>query len=345
MFAFMPHWLFNLIHFLCREFTGTSDAQRGGTAQTAEISPGIRSLRAEFERTDITDVALRLQCRRGPLGLSRCLLCLLLVAGVTGWSGCGTTKTLNGTEQLLLSDAVDNAIGRIDFTPLRDQKVFFETKFIKDYKGIGFVNADYVISALRQQMVASGLQLQEKADTADFVIEGRVGALGSDAHDVIYGIPASSILSDAAKAAAAFGQAPPVPGIPELAVAKRSSQVAAAKIAVFAYEAESKERVWQSGTMISKADERNMWILGVGPFQQGTLHQGDIGFAGKDIELPILAKDSKEEPPSVVKFHGKRTFLKPPTTGSELPESVEDSLIQQVSGETPTPAPKSDSKE
>src|SRR5262245_18018788 len=85
---------------------------------------------------------------------------LPLVAAVCG---CGSTKSRTATEQLLMSDAVDRAVGQIDFRDLAGQKVFFDTRFIvntKDpafiynVKGLGYVNAEYVISSLRQQMIA-----------------------------------------------------------------------------------------------------------------------------------------------------------------------------------------------
>src|SRR5690606_5395103 len=38
-------------------------------------------------------------------------------------AGCGTTRDKLATEQLLLSDAVDRAVARIDFSPLKGEKV------------------------------------------------------------------------------------------------------------------------------------------------------------------------------------------------------------------------------
>lgn len=244
-------------------------------------------------------------------------------------SGCGTTKNTTATEQILLSDAVDQSVARIDFTPLVGQKVYFDTQFIKNYKGIGFVTSEYVISSLRQQMTAAGLQLQEKQTDADFIIEGRIGALGTDAHEIVYGIPSTTALNDAANAVAAFSQAPKVPGIPELAVAKRSNQVAAAKIAVFAYETESRQRVWQSGVLTGKSTAKDLWVFGAGPFQKGTIHEGDVKFGGSSLDVPLLESERKGSHGAIASYRESTIFTVPEST----PPPEDTGEVQQASGE------------
>lgn len=226
-----------------------------------------------------------IECSRG-IGLPRAaaiaLRCLCLGA-VLSFAGCGTTKSQTGTEQLLASNAVDLSIAQIDFTELADQKVYLDTTYLKNIKGIGFVNADYIISALRQQLASSKCLLQDNRDDADFIVEARVGALGGDHHDVTYGLPASNLLSTAASIMPSM---PSVPSIPELSIAKKSDQSAAAKIAVFAYHRETKEPVWQSGIAQARATAKDVWIAGAGPFQSGTIHDGPR-FAGGDVLLPF----------------------------------------------------------
>ncbi|MBT5020621.1 MAG: hypothetical protein HON04_17955 [Planctomicrobium sp.] len=263
---------------------------------------------------------------------------LLLMLIICCMAGCGTTKSTVATEQILLSDAVDHAVARIDFTPMADQKVFFDTEFIKNYKGIGFVNSEYVISSLRQQMSAAGLHLQEKQDTADFILEGRIGALGTDAHEVVYGIPSTSALNDAADAVAAFSSVPKVPGIPELALAKRSNQIAAAKVAIFAYENESRQRVWQSGMSTGKSTAKDLWIFGAGPFQKGTIHQGNVRFAGSSLDVPLLEDDRKGSHGPIASYRNATIFepqlLDAEEVATEIAETeAEKSDIQQASAE------------
>ncbi len=183
--------------------------------------------------------------------------------------GCGTTRTQEATEQLTLSSAVDTSIAAIDFRPMTGQKVFFDDTYIKGVKSPTFVNAEYVISSLRQQIMAAGCLLQDKADTADIIIEGRIGALGADDHRVTYGIPENNVLG----VAATFMSPVPTraPTMPEIAVARRDAREGAAKVAAFAYHRETRQPLWQSGISKSIATSQNTWVLGIGPFQGGSI--------------------------------------------------------------------------
>ncbi|MCL4200902.1 MAG: hypothetical protein KJ000_00305 [Pirellulaceae bacterium] len=215
---------------------------------------------------------------------------LLLVLAAVLCAGCGTTRTRTATEQLLMSDAVDRSIEQIDFSPLRGRRIFFDTQYLNTIKGLGFVNSDYLISSLRQQMLAAGCLLEEKADTAEYIVEGRCGALGTDGHEVTYGMPASTGLSNAASV---LPNVPTIPLIPEISVARREDNRAAAKIGVFAYHRETRLPVWQSGVTVSTSNAKDVWVFGAGPFQSGSIYDG-TQFAGSRIRLPLTHDD--EEP-------------------------------------------------
>jgi hypothetical protein len=206
-------------------------------------------------------------------------------------AGCGTTKSRSATEQLLISDAVDRAIAIIDFSPLADKTVFLDTKYLVAVKGIGFVNTEYVTSSLRQQMLASGCLLQEKVEDAEYVVEARIGALGTDSHEVTYGIPPSSGLAHATELVPG---APRVP-IPDLSVAKKEDLLGASKVAVFAYHRETKIPVWQSGMSVATSNARDSYVLGMGPIQDGTIYHG-THFAGSRWQIPLLSKKQQNPP-------------------------------------------------
>jgi hypothetical protein len=231
-------------------------------------------------------------------------------------AGCGTTKTRSATEQLLMSDAVDRTVARIDFSVLSGQKVYFDTDYIKSVKGLGFVNADYVVSSLRQQMLASGCLLQEKREEADYVVEGRIGALGTDGHEVIYGIPASNGLSTAATL---LPNSPPIPAIPEISVAKKEDLLGATKIAVFAYHRESHQPVWQSGVAVATSDSKDVWLFGAGPFQYGSIYHG-TRFAG--TRLPVFSRNRTEvENPELTASYYKELDFRDPESDEDSEES------------------------
>lgn len=217
----------------------------------------------------------------------RWILVLLFAVVLTG---CGTTKSRKGTEQLLMSNAVDLAVAEIDFRPLTRKKVYFDTQYIRNVKGMGFVNADYIISSLRQQVVAARCLLQDEIEEADYIIEARVGALGTDGHDLTFGIPASNAVSTAASI---LPTAPPVPAIPEISFGRKSDQQGSAKIGVFAYHRETREPVWQSGISQARSTAKDTWLLGAGPFQRGTIYNG-TQFAGSKVKVPLVGKKGKK---------------------------------------------------
>ncbi|MCA9172604.1 MAG: hypothetical protein KDB23_33295, partial [Planctomycetales bacterium] len=82
--------------------------------------------------------------------------------------GCGTTREKLATEQLLLSDAVDRAVAQVDFKPLSGETVFLDSSYVRQIKPTSLVSADYVISALRQQMVIAGCLLQDNREEATY---------------------------------------------------------------------------------------------------------------------------------------------------------------------------------
>jgi len=267
---------------------------------------------------------------------TRLLLCwLMLAVGGALCAGCGTLKQNEATNQLLASDAVDRSIAAIDFRPLAGQKVFFDTKYLTNYKGIGFVNAEYVISSLRQQMFAAGCLLQEKLEDAEYVVEARVGTLGNDEHEIVYGIPANNGL---ATASAVVPNAPPLPSIPEISVARKHNQRAAAKVAAFAYHRETHAAVWQSGLSVAKSSERDTWVMGAGPFERGAIHEG-WEFAGTRVGLPWWRKRMAPKTGPIAEYSQAMVFArpKPPATGTGEPKPGDE--VQQASAEATAQQP------
>lgn len=178
-----------------------------------------------------------------------------------------------------MSNAVDQAIEQIDFSPLQGRKVYLETKYLDSIKGFGIVNAGYITSSLRQQLASVRCLIQDKREQADIIVEPRVGALGTDGHEVTYGIPQTSALSTAT---AAITSTPLMPAIPEISFGKQDAHSGVAKIIVFAFERETKHPVWQSGVAQAESDCNHTWFLGIGPFQRGSIHD-DVRFAGKRL--------------------------------------------------------------
>ena len=211
----------------------------------------------------------------------------------TCWlAGCGTTKTQKATEQLLLSDAIDQSVASLDFRALSGQPVYLDTNFLPPPKSSDLVGANYMTSALRQQLLAAGCLLQESENDAVYVVEPRVGALATDGHDLMIGIPASHALSSASSLVA---DGPRLPIFPEIALVRRENKKASAKIAVFAYHRETRKPVWQSGIAQAHSTSTNTWLAGAGPFQRGSIHEG-TQFAGSRFWAPLINQRYQESP-------------------------------------------------
>jgi hypothetical protein len=206
-----------------------------------------------------------------------------------GLVGCGTTRwtdtSRTATEQLLISDAIDRSVSRIDFQVLNGQNVYLDTTFLN-----GVVDKEYLVSTLRQHMLASGCTMKEKKEDADFIVEARAGAVGTDRHDLLYGMPSFNLPWTPITGTPAV--------LPEIALAKRTDQKGVAKVAVFAYHRTTGEPVWQSGvdTIASKA--QNSWWLGMGPIQRGTIYD-KAQFAGRDFRFPLFSRKEEDEPRTV----------------------------------------------
>lgn len=233
-------------------------------------------------------------------------------------SGCGTTKSYTATEQLLLSDAVDAAVSQIDFTPLSGRMVYLDTTYLKTVKGPALVDSDYVISSLRQQMVAAGVFLVEVRDEAELIAEARMGALGFDNHNVVYGIPAGNNIVSATSAISGTSL---LPALPEISVARREGRAGASKLAVFAYDRESRLPFWQSGISQSNSDAKDIWVLGVGPFQSGTIHDG-TRLVGADV-----LDQSKEGNERIRKSNAFADYLRERRYARQRKEDVDQSQV------------------
>lgn len=220
--------------------------------------------------------------------------------------GCGTTKWSDtprtATEQLLISTAVDRAIDGMNFKPLAGKDVYLDTTFME-----GIIDKNYVISSLRQHMLSQGCVLAPSKDQATYVVEVRAGAVGTNHHDVMVGVPALSLPGASLM--------PGVPSaIPEIAFAKTTDQKGVAKIAAFAYNQRTGQPVWQSGVFPIVTDAKDTWIFGTGPFQRGTIYDR-THFAGSRLlfgkrsrgtpkqkhEIPLTAEAVFDERPELAK--------------------------------------------
>lgn len=249
---------------------------------------------------------------RGPVPVSVLRQFVILACMVTA-AGCGATQKRAGTEQLLLSDAVDRSIDRIDLSVLSGQTVYLDSSYIEPVKTDGYVTSSYIVSALRQKLITSGCLLKTMPNEADYIVEARVGALGTDAMEVTYGIPASNAIG---AAASLITTAPVTPAIPEISFGKRNGTLSTSKVIAFAYHRESGEPVWQSGAAVARSDAKDSWLFGAGPWQTGSIYDG-TQFAGSRFRFPRFGR-KPSAPPTELKIADSHQFVRPDVLAKKL---------------------------
>jgi hypothetical protein len=221
-------------------------------------------------------------------------------------AGCGSTRMTDtlrtATEQLLVSNAIDQAVSDMDFRALCGKTVFFDPQYLD-----GTVDRGYLISSLRQQLLACGCLLQEDRTKADYIVEVRSGGVGTDRHALLVGVPQMNVPTF-------------VPGqpsqIPEIPLAKKTDQEGIAKIAVFAYNRQTGKPVWQSGVVEAESTSRDTWVLGMGPLRWGTIRKG-AEFAGEPILPGDRRKNEDEAGAAEMSVTEEATWLDPLTPKSD----------------------------
>ncbi len=201
----------------------------------------------------------RRQCVEGLVGF------LLLVLTITG---CGTTKwsdtSRTATEQLLLTNAMDRAVGQFNFSALYNKTVLIDSKAIDTA-----TDSKYLISAVRQHLLACGAKVVDKEEDADYCVELRAGAVGTDRNDLMVGVPSFTVPTGWAS-----DYLSGTTSVPEIAIYKKTEQRAVVKVAAFVYNRKTNSPLWQSGNIQTESRVRAKWVFGAGPFSRGDICQG-----------------------------------------------------------------------
>ena len=182
--------------------------------------------------------------------------------------GCATTTTSNtartGTEQMLISAAIDRAMTNVQFNDFAGYKVFVDEKYLDS------VDKGYLVGSVRHRILAAGGALAPAADAADVVLEIRSGGVGTDGQESFIGIPALGM--------------PGLPiELPEVKIANRSTQMGSAKIGLICYNAKTGESLGLGGEATALTHNNDTYVLGVGPFRTGSVleqRERAVGYNG-----------------------------------------------------------------
>ena len=201
--------------------------------------------------------------------LSLCGFALLLAAGCTSARTSDTSRT--GLEQLLISNAVDQALDRVDFAPLAGKKVYIEEKYLD------CVDKGYVVGSVRHRALATGAELVGSVDAADQIVEIRSGGVGTDRSESFLGMPGLAVPG-------------PLPvSLPEIQLASRKTQRATAKLGLVVYDAKSKQALGKGGLALARSNDSNWYLLGVGPFNSGSVKNEVSVATGEALSEPSVA--------------------------------------------------------
>lgn len=226
-------------------------------------------------------------------------------------AGCGkamwSDSKRTATQQLLVSDAIERTVMKLDLQPLAGRKVFLETTVLSDVD-----DAAYLSATIQHQLLASGGILASKKEDAEIVLQARAGALGTDRNEVLLGMPATSVEF------LGHGTA-----IPEIALAKRTDQRAVARVSLVAYWRDTGLPVWQSGSEHVASDSRSRWFFGAGPFQNGRIHD-HMEFAGDRMVKPWRANPDEPTVVTAVSINEPHLFPQsgPGRDGGQPTESL-----------------------
>jgi hypothetical protein len=182
------------------------------------------------------------------------LLLTLLSFVVTGCTATSTSNTARtAKEQMLLSNAVDQSLDKIDFTPIYGQNVFIEEKYLE------CVDKNYVIGSVRHRVLKAGGVIAPAADSADVVMEIRSGGVGTDTSDSYVGIPEITL--------------PGMLTLPEVRLTQRKSQLGYSKLGLVLYDAKTNSVLGDGGLSLAQSTDSNWYAFGMNVWQGGTLQK------------------------------------------------------------------------
>jgi len=183
------------------------------------------------------------------------LLAAVAVSGLI--QGCSTNRMTNtsrsAVEQMLVSNAVDQALDKVDFRPFSGHTVFLDPTYVD------CTDKSYVISSVRHRIMQSGALLVDKREDAEVAVELRTGTVGTDTAESFIGVPELTL--------------PGLVALPEIRLLTRSNQTGTAKIGIVAVDTQTLEVLGDGGMTLARSDTNNWFVAGVGPFKSGSIHR------------------------------------------------------------------------
>ena len=184
-------------------------------------------------------------------------LFIIAVALITSAVGCTTTRTSNtdrtGLEQLLISNAIDQALNANQFTSARGRNVFVDEKYLE------CTDKPYIVGSIRSRVLDAGGRLVDSVDHADVVMEVRSGGVGTDNTDKYIGSPGLAV--------------PGLPfELPEVRLWEQNAQYGTAKIAISCFDTKTGQQI-ENSDVVARSDSSRWNVVGFTTGDTGSVHR------------------------------------------------------------------------
>lgn len=245
-----------------------------------------------------------------------CMLALLAV--VAGCTSASTTNTpRSSTEQLLVANAIDQSLDKVNYSSFAGYNVYFQEKYID------CVDKNYLIASVRHRLMNAGARLVDSPEKADIVLEARTGVVGTSANSSFLGIPEITL--------------PGMLTLPEVRFMERKRQEGTAKIGMVAFDPKTNEILGNGGVSVARADDTNWYVVGIGPYQDGSILREVKGATSGQAAV------HRTRLPNTIAFDAPRGITPPATRiaedpGSQLPAPPPTKQVSPASNETFEPA-------
>jgi hypothetical protein len=195
---------------------------------------------------------------------------LLLLLPLLALAGCATVRQTDppttAEEQLLVSMAVDRAVGKLKLGIPAGSRVFVDAANVDvDPNGTVMLLPKYTIAAVRDQILRLGYKLVAERQQADYVVEMRNGGQAIDDKQIILGIPNTTI---------------PVPltgpvTVPEIAIFKYHRQHGLSKIGLAVYGRDG-AMAYSTGSQFGDSEQKHWTLLFLISFTSHDLTTPDV---------------------------------------------------------------------
>lgn len=180
---------------------------------------------------------------------ARFAVMLSVVVGLA--AGCTTTHrttdtSRSATEELLLNSALECALSTIDFGFFAGMNVYY------DGSNLEALDKGWINHRLRESLLTRGASLIATRDDADVVVEAAVGTYGTNNNAKTIGIHNFNML-------------------PDVTLSRAENQFGSTSLSVFATDRATGQLLWRSGPSRCDSHLRTRYLLGGGPFYNGTI--------------------------------------------------------------------------